>query len=119
MIPFPLTSELPPIVGDSIGQVWLDPFAVRLLFESGVRIYAEFKIEQTEPDGSVWPYRCSDGSGEPVVLHRLLYKKIVTVDRLDFCLTLTFEDGSALSILSQDGPYESGMITTADDFMVF
>jgi hypothetical protein len=119
MQPFPLEPNIPAMVGDSISQVWLDPFAVRFLFESGVQIYAEFKIEQQEPNDNIWPFNCSDRSGEPIVFHRLLYKKIIAVDRLDFRLTLKFDDGSTLSIFSQDSPYESGLIITAESIIIF
>ncbi len=56
MHPFPLKSELPRFVGDAIAQVWLDPWAIRFVFESGIQLYAEQRVEHLEPNGTSWAY---------------------------------------------------------------
>ena len=84
------------------------------------RLVAELRIEQIEPDGTVWPYECEAAEGPPLILHRLLYRRIVAVEREDLRLTLRIEDGSSLAIFADVGPYESGHIEGPETgFVVF
>lgn len=100
-------------VGDAIAQVRLDPYAVQLAFESTREIVVNEPLEHAEPDGTVWKYSCEAVNGEPVVLHRLLYKRIVAVERDELCIVFRIDDGSSLSIFSELGPYESGILWEA------
>ena len=120
MRPFPPTAELQCFVGDAITQVCLDPFALQFSFESPRRLVAELRVEQLEPTGTEWAYDCKASEGCPLILHRLLGRRIVRVDREDLRLTFKFEDGSALTIVADIGPYESGHIDTPETgFVVF
>lgn len=120
MQPFPPAETLASFVGDAIAQMWLDPFAVRFIFESNRQLLAEERIEHTDADGTVWIYNCEAAQGPPLVLHRLLYRRIVAVERQDLRLTFRTEDGSVLAVLSALGPYESGHIHYPDgSFDVF
>ena len=120
MHPFPSSAELPDLVGDAIAQVWLDPHGVRFRLESMGDVYVQYRLEHTEPDGSHWTYDCEAEAGPPLVLHRLLYKRIVSVEREDLRLTIGIDDGSSLAILSELGPWESGHFTAPDgDVVVF
>ncbi|WP_439532362.1 hypothetical protein [Polymorphobacter sp.] len=106
--------------GDAVAQVWLDPHGVRFILESGKQIYAEASVLQIEPDGTKWHFGRVGHDGAPVVFHRLLYKRIVNVEREDLRLTLRMENGSALVINSERGPYESGhIIMQVGDLIVF
>ena len=117
---FPEDGILLKFVGDSIARVWPDPYGVRLLFDSKASLYAEHKIEQTEPDGVLWAYDCQKLAATPVVLHRLLGRPIVAIKREDLRLTFAFENGASLTVLSELGPYESGNVgTAAGDLVVF
>lgn len=117
----PPFEQIARFVGDAIAQVRLDPYAVQLVFENMRQIDVNERLEHVEPDGTVWKYSCDAANGEPIVLHRLLYKRIVAVEREDLRFTLKIEDGSLLSIFSEIGPYESGLIWEADraDWVVF
>jgi hypothetical protein len=115
----PTLAELPPFEGDAICQVWLDPLGVRFLFENGPQIYAEFEIEHLDPDGTAWQYRCQAEGGPALALHRLLYKRIVAVDREEMRLTFRTEDGASLSVLSEVSPYEAGHVRVGDTILVF
>jgi hypothetical protein len=120
MHPFPPASILDAFRGDAVAQVWLDPYGVRFIFESEKQIYAESSVLQIEPNGTEWFFECVGHDGAPVVFHRLLYKRIVIAEREDLRLTLRMEDGSALVIVSELGPYESGhIIMHTGDFTVF
>ena len=111
MQPFPPTTDLPNFIGDSIGQVRLDPHSVQFAFESGLLIVAEYQIEQIGPDGARSLYDCSAADGPPLVLHRLLYRPIIAVRRSDLILSFETEGGYSLIIFADLGPYESGHIS--------
>src|SRR4051812_31244500 len=120
MHPFPPAHELQCFVGDAISQVGLDPPSVQFRFESTRHLLAELGIEQAGPDGTLWAYDCRAAEGPPLIIHRLLYRRIVAVEREDFRLTFRTDDGSALSVLSELGPYESGHIQAPETgFAVF
>lgn len=120
MHPFPPASTLDAFRGDAVAQVWLDPYGVRFIFESQKQVYAETRVVQVEPDGTEWLFECVGEDGAPVVFHHLLYKRIVIVERKELRLTFRIDDGSALTIHSELGPYESGHLIMRDgDFTVF
>ena len=120
MHPFPPAHELQCFVGDAIAQVWLDPHSVQFRFESGRHLFVAQDLEQVEPDGKLWAYDCVAAEGSPIILHRLLYRKIIAVEREDLRLTFRIDDGSALSVMSELGPYESGHIQAPETgFVVF
>ena len=111
MEPFPPAAELAPFIGDAIAQVCLDPHGVQFSFDSGRRLVSEYRLEHSMPDGTSLVYECVAHEGPPLLLHRLLYKKIVALRRNDLSLTFEIEDGSSLTIFADIGPYESGNIT--------
>lgn len=120
MHPIPPASIVDAFCGDAVAQVWLDPYGVRFIFESQKQIYAETSVLQIEPNGTEWLFECDGHDGTPVVFHRLLYKRIVIVEREDLRLTLRMEDGTALVVGTALGPYESGhIIMHSGDFTVF
>jgi hypothetical protein len=117
----PPAQQIASFVGDAIAQIRLDPHAVQLAFESMRQIDVNERLEHVEPDGTVWKYACDAANGEPILLHRLLYKRIVAAKREDLHITFEMEDGSSLSIFSEIGPCESGVIWEAErvDWVVF
>lgn len=120
MHPFPPTEELQCFVGDAIAQVQLDPHTVQFSFESTRHLAAALRIEHVEPDSTVWTYDCQAAEDPPLVIHRLLYRRILAVEREDLRLTFRIDDGSALSVVSEVGPYESGHIIAPEiGFAVF
>lgn len=110
MHPFPSADALQFFIGDSIAQVWLDPYSLQFSFESSRHLFVENRIEHAEPDGTLWTYDCQEMERGPLVLQRLLYRPIVAVEREDLRLTLRIDDGSSLTVLSDLGPYEAGYI---------
>jgi len=77
-------------------------------------LFASQRVEQVEPNGTLWVYDCEAAEGPPLVLHRLLYRRIVAVEREDLRLTFRIDDGSSLSVLSELGAYESGHINAPE-----
>lgn len=118
MRPFPPAAELQCLLGEVLAQVLLDPFQVQFSFESARCLVAALGIEHVEPDGTVWAYGCSASDGPPLLLHRLLQRSIAAVAREDLRLTLTFDDGSALRVFSDLGPYEAGQIWASDGTLI-
>jgi len=112
MMPFPSLTELPDFISDEIAQVWLDPWGLRFIFSSKIEFYVENRMEHVEADGTLWLYDCQAQKKAPIVLQRLLYQKITSLNREDLCLTFSFENGARLSIYSEIGQYESGHIST-------
>jgi hypothetical protein len=104
MQPFPPMSDLIRFEGDLIAQVRLDPFAVQFAFDSGVTIVAEHCIEQKEPDGTAFLYECVAQSGPPMLLHQLLFRRIVSIKRSELSLTFAFEGGSSLTVFAELDP---------------
>ena len=111
---FPDQALLDALLGDEVGQIQLNPYGLGFAFSSGKHLSAEWRVVHVEPDGTSWSIDCQALGASPLVLNRLLYKPIVAVEREDLQLTLRLEDGSALFILSELGPYESGVLTLPD-----
>ncbi len=86
MMPFPSFPELPAFTGDEIAQIWLDPWGLRFLFGSKIQLYVEYRIEHIEADGTIWLYDTQAEKKAPLVLQRLLYKKIISFNRGDLRL---------------------------------
>jgi hypothetical protein len=90
--------------------------------ESRWTIHAMAGLSHVEANGRTWDYDCNAYGGGPINLQTLLYKRIVAVDRTDEQFTFTFDDGAALAIRTELGPYESGHLVApnpADCFIVF
>lgn len=116
MHPFPPAAELQFIVGREFGQIVLDPNGVQFRWVEGGQITAQHIVDHLDEHGVTHIYDCSAFTGPPLMLHRLLMKKIMMLNRQDFCLTLMFEGGQRLKLFSEDGPYECGIVMLGDDF---
>jgi len=120
MHPFPDMALLSPFEGDEIAQIQLNPYGIGFLFESGKHLAVEWRLVHVEPDGTTTSIDFRMRVHPKIALQKLLYKKIVGVEREDLTLTLRFEDGAALFVLSELGPYECGILNLPDgDFVVF
>jgi uncharacterized SAM-dependent methyltransferase len=115
---FPPASEMTYLIGDTLEQVSLDPFSTQFRFERNLLI-SEYAVEHTEPDGTVWKYKCVASEAPATLLHHLVGRTVVDVRSEGFRLTLLFDTGAALHVLSDDGPYEAGHIDGCDKFIVF
>ena len=79
-----------------MGQIALDPYSVQFHWEEGGFIRSEFDIEHVDEEGNSWRYDCVAHSGPPLKLHRLLQKKVESIDVEELCLTLSFDSGAKL-----------------------
>ena len=115
---FPSASELNVLIGEILTQVGLDPYGTQFHFDPS-HITAEFGVEQIEPDGTVWRYDCVAAEGSPIMLHRLVGKAVISIDREALRLKIGFDNGAQLHVLSEIGPYESGQVDIGGKFIVF
>jgi hypothetical protein len=117
MHPFPEASELQFLVGKELCQVALDPNSVQFRWSGGGQITVNDKLEHVDENGVVHPYDCAAFTGPPLMLHRLILKKIVMIEVQPLCLTLGFEGGQRLRLGSEEGPWECGLIALTDDLV--
>ncbi|WP_174291819.1 hypothetical protein [Sphingomonas bacterium] len=115
---FPDASQLQHLVDDTLMQVCLDPYSTQFHFERN-RIMSELSVEQVEPDGTTWSYSCVAAEAGANMLHRLVGKVVKTVATEALTMTITFENGAVLRVLSEIGPYEAGHIDGEGGFIVF
>jgi len=115
MRPFPPSSELQFLVGQELQQVALDPHSVQFRWSSGGQITVQYDFEHVDEDGHKHTYDCAAFTGPPLLLHRLIQKKVVKLEVDALCLTLVFEGGQVLRLRSEQGPYECGLIQFTDN----
>jgi hypothetical protein len=115
MHPIPAASELQALIGREIAQIALDPHSVQFRWDEGGFIRSEFDIEHIDEEGISWRYDCTAHSGPPLKLHRLLQKKVESLEVDELCLTLLFEGGAKLRLFTEIGPYECGLIQLTED----
>lgn len=116
-------SEVACFVGDELGQIWLDPYGLRVLFESGFSIYIEHACCLGLPDGSSVMYHLRGEDGVAALrdlrLHELLLRKVAQAVPEGPSFRLVFDGGYSLAVMSLDLPYESGHIHSRDGLLVF
>jgi hypothetical protein len=115
MHPFPPASELQFLVGKELNQIGLAPHSVQFRWWEGGLITAQGEIEHVDEAGRVHAYDCTAHIGPPLLLHRLIGKKITMLEVQPLCLTLAFEGGQLLRLKSEEGPWECGLIQFGDD----
>ena len=108
MQPFPSAESPKMLPGDRIAQIKLDPNSVQVLFESGLVLVVEESVEHVCVDQPSYVYRCEAWRDGPSLLHRLIQKSIVGIDRQDWSLALDLDDRSKLTVYSDDINFESG-----------
>lgn len=112
---FPQSHELQFLVGSELAQIALDPNSVQFRWSQGGQITVTGDLEHVDEDRIVHLYDCAAHTGPPLLLHRLLMKKIVMIEVQPLCLTLGFEGGQQLRLRSEEGPWECGLISLSDD----
>jgi hypothetical protein len=76
-------------------------------------------VKHVEPDGTVWEAACVSSEDGPILLHRLVNKRVAEVQREDLLSTIVFDDGAQLHILSDASHYEVGQIYVGERLIVF
>lgn len=112
---FPDASELQFLVGKELGQIALDPNSVQFRWSEGGQITVNDKLEHVDENGVVHTYDCASFTGPPLLLHRLIMKKVVMIEVQPLRLTLSFEGGQRLRLGTEEGPWECGLIALTDN----
>jgi hypothetical protein len=118
MQPFPPAKNLEPLVGDSIVQIRLDPNSVQILFESGLTLLVQKRLTHECEGQDRYEYQCEAWRDGPALLHRLVQKSVVEIDRQDWSLSITLNDGSILTVHSDNSNFESGHFAHPDGSVV-
>jgi hypothetical protein len=103
------------LVGKELAQIALDPHSVQFRWSSGGQVTVQGEMEHVDDDGTTHFYDCAAHCGAPLLLHRLIQKRVISLEVQPLCLTLRFEDGQLLRLKSDEGPYECVVIQLTDD----
>ena len=116
MHPFPPPDTLAFLVGNEIGQINLDPWGTQFRFSDGGHIAIEGAFEHVDATGQLHTHQASGEQDRGAVFFRdLLQQVIVGIEVERLLLSLTFTNGAALRIPTDEGPYECGQICRASD----
>lgn len=116
MHPFPPPDTLAYLVGKEIGQITLDPWGTQFRFSDGGHIGIEGRFEHLDATGYTRSHQDSDAQDRGAVFFReLLQQTVAQVAVEPLLLTLTFTNGSALRIFSDNEPFECGQIFRSND----
>jgi hypothetical protein len=107
---FPPSADLQFLLGETFGQIALDPWSIQFRFAAGGQVTVEGQIEHVDEGGSTHPHDCENRTGEALYLHQLLQHPITAVDAEPLCLSLTFASGAILRIFTELGGFECGQI---------
>lgn len=111
MHPFPPVEKLGFLVGAELSNVTLDPYAVRFSFVEGSMIVVEHGLEFVDVEGRVHAHDPQRRLGpDPIYFHKLIEDRVAHIEVQEYRLSLVFESGQTLTVLSELGPYESGQI---------
>ena len=112
MRPFPPAEDLSFLVGNELSNVTLQPYQVDFHFVQGSTLIIELGLEFIDLDGRTQVHDPQHRLGpDPVRFHTLIGERVSQLDRSDYRLTLTFDSGRKLTVLSDERPYEAGHIT--------
>lgn len=119
MHPFPDTPKLHFLIGAELEQVCVGRWRIQFDFDKA-RISVEGELEHTDKGGTVRRHNTDEDRLAPFFLHHLFGQKIRLIEVEPFRLTLGFDGGDVIRILSDEGPYECGQIYDEDGrLMVF
>ena len=112
---FPVASDLAFLIGKELTQIALDPNSVQFRWWGGGQITAQHDFEHVDEDRHTHRYECAAFNGPPLLLHRLIQKKVVMLEADARCLTLGFEGGQLLRLYAEEGRGECGLIQYTDN----
>jgi hypothetical protein len=116
MHPFPETPKLQFLVGAELEQVCLGPWQIQFNFDKG-RISVEGELEHLDKSGKVRRHNTVENRLAPFLLHHLFGQKVRLIEVEPYRLTLAFDGGDIIRILSDEGPYECGQIYDEDGLL--
>lgn len=112
---FPHASELQFLVGKQLTEIRFRANSVQFRWWEGGRIDAMSAIEHVDESGKTHRYDNASFSGPPILLHRLISKRIATLSVEPLRLTLVFEGGQKLRLFAEWGRGECGLILFGEE----
>jgi hypothetical protein len=110
---FPETLKLQFLVGAELEQVCFALWQIQFNFNKG-RIIVEGELEHLDKAGKVRRHNTDEDRLSPFFLHHLFVQKVRLIEVEPFRLTLAFDGGDIIRILTDEGPYECGHIYDED-----
>jgi hypothetical protein len=114
MTPFLPAEELKFLEGYEVSNITLQPYWVDISFVEGPLLVIELGLEYFDTKGLIHArdpqHRLGPG---PITFHALIGDRVTQVETGGYRMTLTFDSGRKLVVLSDDGPYEAGHIHCA------
>lgn len=117
MHPFPQANKLRFLKGTELNHICLGQWQIQFNFDP-FQIAVEGELEHVDKAGIVRRHNTDDSRLSPIFLHNLIGQRIQELEVEPFRLTLTFDGGEKLRILSDEGPYECGQIHGKDENLV-
>lgn len=116
MHPFPPPDTLAFLVGKKVGQITLDPWGTQFRFSDRGHMGIEGPFEHVDATGQSRAHQASGEQDRDAVFFRdLLQQAIVGVEVERLLLTVTFNNGAALRISTDEGLHECGQICRSSD----
>lgn len=109
MRPFPPPAELQFLIGRELEQICLGTWQVQFLFDKA-SISVESDLEHIDKSGTLRRHNTDEDRLAPILLHHLIGQKIRLIEVEPLRLTLVFDRGDIIRILTEEGPYECGQI---------
>jgi len=97
-----------------LAEVAIGSQQVRCCWWEGGQISVQGNLEHVDESGRVHSYDGAAYSGPPLLLHRLIQKRVVMLEVQPMRLTLGFEGGQQLRLLAEAGRGECGVIQFTD-----
>ena len=109
---FPPGADLQFLLGLEVGQICLDPWSTQVRFSDSGQITIEGPFEHLDAHGHLHLHQGQNQQDRgPVFLRDLIQQRITSLESEPSRLTLGFENGARLAILSEAAPFESGQIS--------
>lgn len=115
---FPDQTTLRFLIGIRVANVVFQPYSIDVRFDDGTLLVTEHLIEHVDQNGRSRKLDIQKGF-EATELHKIVDRQVVSIIRAPFSLTLHFDNGHALTVISLPGPLESGHIWRGEDLFVF
>ena len=112
---FPAPDVLRFLIGLEVEQVRLDPWTIQLRFSEGGQITIAGEFHHTDTRRRLHIHHAGEERDTgPVYLRELLQQRIVDLSVMPLQLTMSFTNGAALNVLTNEAPFECGQIYPPD-----
>jgi len=115
---FPGTTELQFPLGLRVSGLIFQPFSMEVIFDAGTSLVSEHSLEYEPANGEPEILDIQKGL-DKTSIHKIVDHQIVCFERTPFSLSLLFDDGQKLRVISVPGPLESGHFSRGKTLLIF